>query len=68
MSENNTLEQVDDSTEVERRQALSHRLKEIADRIASTPVDADETVAKLAIVANTCPTDPAELAMCDSCQ
>lgn len=68
MSENNTLDGVDELTEAERRQALSDRLKEISDRIAAISEESDELRPTVANVANTCPTDPAELAMCDSCQ
>ncbi len=68
MSENNTLDQVDEMSETERIQALSDRLKEISDRIAVMSAVSDEPSPTIANVANTCPTDPAELAMCDSCQ
>jgi hypothetical protein len=52
----------------ERQQALSDRLKEIAEQIATRNDGSGEISPKLANIANTCPTDPAELAMCDSCQ
>ncbi len=68
MIENNILNQIDTLSEAERRQALSDRLKEISDRIAAISKETVESGPIVANVANTCPTDPAELAMCDSCQ
>ncbi|MEO7618059.1 MAG: hypothetical protein ABIS59_04440 [Candidatus Saccharibacteria bacterium] len=66
--ERNTFEQVNELTDAERQQALSDRLKQISEEIAARSAATGEFGPQLANVANTCPTDPAELAMCDSCQ
>lgn len=66
--ERNTLEHISELTDFERQQALSERLKQIAEEIASREVTVGEFGPQLAHVSNTCPIDPAELAMCDSCQ
>ncbi len=66
--ENYASETITELSTDERQQALSNRLKEIAEQIAARTNQSDEASPKLANIANTCPTDPAELAMCDSCQ
>ena len=66
--ESNTLDPITEMSDTERQQDLSNRLKEIAEQIAVRTSQSDEATPKLANIANTCPTDPAELAMCDSCQ
>jgi hypothetical protein len=66
--ERNTLEQMGELTDTERQQALSDRLKQISAEIAAKSAANGEFGPQLANIANTCPTDPSELAMCDSCQ
>ena len=66
--EHHTLEQMSEITDKERQQALSDRLKQISEEIAARSVATGEFGPQLANVANTCPTDPAELELCDSCQ
>ena len=66
--EHNTLEQVEELTESERRRALSDRLKQISEEMVARSAVTGEFGPQLANIANTCPTDPAELELCDSCQ